>query len=291
MDNTVSHFLQLSRRNFVAGAISSLTFAALAKAPLRPKKCPTRGIGVQLYSIRELMNTKESFKAALAKVKEIGFDGVEFAGYGGYGAAELARILDDLGLGRAGSHISLDDLMPDRIQSTIEFNQELGNRLIVIPWATIPEHADNPADEWKKLGERMEKAAVTLKKAGIRLGYHNHHIELRDKIGNTTPFDIIYKNAPHCYMQLDVGNVVHCGFDPAQILKNYPRRSFSLHAKDVDGVLGNTCADGVNWDTLLAAAKKDRVEWYIVECVTDPTTYQHIQKGFEFLKERLSKCR
>ena len=39
---------------------------------------------VQLYSVRDHVENGENFLDVLGKVKEIGFDGVEFAGYHGF---------------------------------------------------------------------------------------------------------------------------------------------------------------------------------------------------------------
>ena len=38
-------------------------------------------IAVQMYSVRDAISDSESLLKALEKVKEIGYDGVEFAGY------------------------------------------------------------------------------------------------------------------------------------------------------------------------------------------------------------------
>ena len=48
-------------------------------------------IGVQLYSLREQM--KEDFEGTLKKVREIGYDCVEFAGYYDYSVEELNKYL------------------------------------------------------------------------------------------------------------------------------------------------------------------------------------------------------
>ena len=49
-------------------------------------------IAVQLYSLRDIIKgSGENLLAILPRVKELGYDGVEFAGYFGVDAATLRR--------------------------------------------------------------------------------------------------------------------------------------------------------------------------------------------------------
>ena len=47
-------------------------------------------IGVQVYSVRD--HAEKDFRATLAKIKEFGYDGVEFAGYFGKSAKEIKEM-------------------------------------------------------------------------------------------------------------------------------------------------------------------------------------------------------
>ena len=49
-------------------------------------------VGLQLYSVREDM--EKDMEATLKKVKEIGYDYVEFAGYFGHTAEQVREWLD-----------------------------------------------------------------------------------------------------------------------------------------------------------------------------------------------------
>ena len=49
-------------------------------------------------------------------VSEMGYDGVEFAGYYNYSAEELKKILEDLNLKVAGTHIGIDTLLGDELE-------------------------------------------------------------------------------------------------------------------------------------------------------------------------------
>ena len=50
---------------------------------------------VQLYSVRDHIENGNDLLEILGKVKEIGFDGVEFAGYQGVSAEDLKKKCDE----------------------------------------------------------------------------------------------------------------------------------------------------------------------------------------------------
>ncbi|EAE5404739.1 sugar phosphate isomerase/epimerase, partial [Listeria monocytogenes] len=59
-------------------------------------------IALQLWSVKEAC--EDDFFGTLEKVAEMGYDGVEFAGYYGKSASEIKAKLAELGLEVAGSH-------------------------------------------------------------------------------------------------------------------------------------------------------------------------------------------
>ena len=73
-------------------------------------------IAVQLFSVRHAC--KENFAGTLAAVAKMGYDGVEFAGYYDTPAGELRKMLDDLGLRAAGTHIQLATMEGDELART-----------------------------------------------------------------------------------------------------------------------------------------------------------------------------
>lgn len=69
----------------------------------------------------------EELPGMIRKAAEIGFSGVEFAGYGPYGdkPAELRKLLDDAGLKAFGTHTGYNLVQPDKIQQTIDFHKAI----------------------------------------------------------------------------------------------------------------------------------------------------------------------
>jgi len=88
-------------------------------------------IALQLYSVRE--DCAKDFAATLKAVADMGYDGVEFAGYHGATAEELRTMLDDFGLKVAGTHTGLDTLLGDELEKTVEFHKTIGNRFLIVP--------------------------------------------------------------------------------------------------------------------------------------------------------------
>ena len=283
--------MPLTRRAFLQSS-----FALAATAGFAGCACPFGGrktqVALQLYSVRGLMKDKDGFRKTLKAVRDIGYAGVEFAGYGGFTAPELKQMLDDLGLQRAGTHLGLNALLPNEIQKTLDFNLAYGNRYLMVPWANAPKDCKDRAGYWKKLADDLSAAAETAAKSGSFVGYHNHQHEFRDKIAGVAPFQILFDRAsPRVCMQLDVGHVVSAGEDPVAWFTRYPVRSRTMHAKEVygkggaTGVLGQPgTAKGVDWPALYKATDAEKVDWYIVECESNPNTLEHVKASFDFLR-------
>lgn len=69
----------------------------------------TLPIALQLWSVKEVAAI--DFFGTLEKVAQMGYDGVEFAGYYGKNASEIKSVLNKLGLKIAGAHVSADQII------------------------------------------------------------------------------------------------------------------------------------------------------------------------------------
>jgi sugar phosphate isomerase/epimerase len=119
-------------------------------------------IALQLYSVRK--DCEADFPATLKAVAAMGYEGVDFAGYYGYEAAAIRKMLDDLGLKVAGCHTGLNTLLGDELKKTIEFNHILGNKFLIVPW--IPEERRQTRDGWLQTAELFNEIAAQLKPEG-----------------------------------------------------------------------------------------------------------------------------
>lgn len=221
-------------------------------------------IGLQLYSIRE--ECARDLPGTLAAVAKMGYEGVEFAGYHDRSATELRTLLDDLGLVCCGTHIGLDTLLGDELPRTVEFNQTLGNKYLVVP--NLPEERTNSRAAWLETVRIFNDIAAKLKPLGMLTGYHNHHIEFTPMEGEL-PWDTFCGNTTDdVIMQLDLGNCLHGGADPVPFLERYPGRAITLHLKEYAGGW-DTALIGqgdIRWaDVFRLCEAAGKTDWYIVE--------------------------
>jgi sugar phosphate isomerase/epimerase len=222
-------------------------------------------IALQLYSIREAC--QEDFPGTLEAVAEMGYEGVDFAGYYGYEAPEIRAMLDDLGLRVAGCHTALSTLMGDQFEQTVDFNHILGNEYLVVPG--LPQERRNSREAWLETAGIFNDIAAKLEPEGMYTGYHNHHIEFTPYDDGRTPWDVFFGNTnDRVVMQIDIGNALHGGGDPVAYLRRYPGRALTVHLKeyaaDKDKVI---LGEGdVDWDAVFEEVERQGVtEWYIVE--------------------------
>src|SRR5262245_439449 len=122
---------RISRRDFLQSTIATGALTAVgitsprhelfAAEDFGAKRIPT---GLQLYTIGGYMRKDPS--ASLAKVAQLGFKGVEFAGYPSQDAKEVRKMLDDNGLQCCGSHVGINTLKGDNFAKTVEFAKTIG---------------------------------------------------------------------------------------------------------------------------------------------------------------------
>ena len=147
-------------------------------------------IGLQVYSIRDV--AEKDFVDSMKAVKEIGYDGVELAGMYGIPAAEVKKILDDIGLECISAHVSYAELMND-LEGTVAAYNTVGAKFIALPYMG---ESDRPtAPGFDKVLENIKKISDECKKYGITLLYHNHDFEFEKMPDGTYALDYLYKTA------------------------------------------------------------------------------------------------
>lgn len=202
---------------------------------------------LQLYSVREEM--KQDFKATLQKVKEMGYEGVEFAGLFGHSAKEVKEMCKELGLVPVSAHVPYAELLKG--DETFQTYAEIGCRFIVIPWVGGECHAG---------GEKNEEFIAHVKwfgelanKYGMRLCYHNHDFEF-EKFEGAYKLDLLYKAVSGDLLetQLDTCWVNVGGVNPAEYIRKYADRVTIVHLKDFVG------AKSENMYGLIGKAEEDK---------------------------------
>ncbi len=241
----------------------------------------TLPIAVQVYSVRD--EATNDLRGTLTKIKEMGYDGVEFAGLYGYAPADVRALCDELGLVPISAHVPLAELKADP-KGTIAAYVTIGCRYIAVPY--LPEDLRPGTDAWPDTVEDIKRIAAEAKAQGITLLYHNHDFEFV-KLDGEYALDLLYAAIPDLETELDTCWVKVAGEDPAAYIRKYAGRAPIVHLKDFVGqktesmyeLIGinkkaeqTTAFDfrpvgsGVqNFPEILDAARDAGSEWVVVE--------------------------
>lgn len=235
-------------------------------------------IAVQLYSVRDHIDNGKDLLAILPKVKELGYDGVEFAGYFDLPADELRKALDDAGLVAVGTHTDIKNFKPRKLAETIEFCKTLG--MTTMGMGGAPH--DTPA-KLRNTCKILKKAAPAAEEMGMKIYYHNHSDEFETNKDGVLPFDEL-KNS--CYLEIDTYWSHHAGQDNYKLITENKERIVHLHIKD--GLAGKPLALGegdCDIAKVVKAAKEIGIEWLIVENDDPvPTGLEDIGRSIKYLK-------
>ena len=182
-------------------------------------------IGLQLYSVGADMG-KDVYRT-LKKTAELGYTGVEFAGYFNVPAEQMKAWLDEFGLQAYSTHTNV---FGDFTAET-EYLKTLGAHNAVCPGG--PSFATET--DVLELAEKMNALGKRYFAEGIHLGYHNHSHEFTKNGDKGWTLDVLYDNTDPEYvkMQLDVCWATVGGQDPLEYLKKYRDRVTTVHMKEV----------------------------------------------------------
>lgn len=185
-------------------------------------------IGVQVYSVRD--HAEKDFRATLAKIKEFGYDGVEFAGLYGIDAKTVKGWLDELGLVAVSAHVALDEMLADPDKCFSDY-KTLGCRYIAVPYLDTDRRPCH--ERFEETLADIRKMAEKSKEYGIQMMYHNHDFEFV-KIGDKYGYDIIFDSVPADLLKTEQDTcwVNVAGEDPAAYLVKYTGRAPVVHIKD-----------------------------------------------------------
>ena len=188
-------------------------------------------VALQLFSVRDDMSA--DFEGTLRKVKELGFQGVEFAGLFGHDAETVKKLLEEIGLEAVSAHISIDEFLANP-ESVIDTYVKIGCKYAAIPYLV---QGRRPGEaKWEQTVEEIKKIAVMAKAKGLQLMYHNHDFEFveingkyaLDELYDTISPDLLETEIDTCWVNV-------AGVNPASYVRQYAGRATILHLKDFAG--------------------------------------------------------
>ncbi len=180
--------------------------------------------GIQLYSVRDI--TENNLAEALEQVAALGYKEVEFAGFFGYSAEEVKKMLVKNGLTVSGTHTGWNELTPENIEKTVEYHKTIGNHNIIVPGADL-----STLDKIEKFCEVMNFAQPILNKEGISLAFHNHSREFEVQSWGSTIHSELEKRT-NVDFEIDTYWAFNAGCDPIAVMDRLKDRIKVIHLKD-----------------------------------------------------------
>jgi sugar phosphate isomerase/epimerase len=238
-------------------------------------------IALELYSVREF--AQKDYSGTVRKIAEMGYAGVEPAGFPGTTAKAAGNLFKDLGLAVPSAHAGLP-LGKDKNKILDEMDA-IGCKRLVCPG--VSKALFDNLDGLKEAAKQLNEANQVCREHGLTLGYHNHYKEFQIVEGRSA-FDILLEWVdPDVFFQLDTYWAYVAGVDVPALVKKLGKRAPLLHIKDGSGekdkpnlVVGEGLMDV---EAILAAAK-GYCEWQIVEfdsCATD--MLEAVKKSYHYL--------
>jgi sugar phosphate isomerase/epimerase len=241
-------------------------------------------IALQLYTLREAA-AKDGYETVVRRVAEIGYAGVEPAGFPGSSLEAAARLYKELGLQVPSIHAKFP-AGADKNEG-IETAQALGTKRIISgigrgdKWDTL--------DKIKANCDLINEAAANTAPHGISVGYHNHWWEFDTNVDGRPVYEHMMDLLdPSVFFQIDTYWVAVGGRNVIDVLKQVGSRTPSLHIKDgpIHGPDDNMVAVGsgmMDWSAVMEASA-GTAEWHVVEldrCATD--MYTAVADSYKYL--------
>ncbi len=229
----------------------------------------TAGLSIQLYTLRK--EARDGLAPVLERLAQIGYAGVEPAGFHDLGPEAFARHASDLGLQVSGSHVPLSP--PDEVEALLDAQQAAGARDLVV--AYLPAERFATDDEVARTADALNAMAERVHARGLRLGYHNHHWEFATRLGGETAHAALFARLdPEVFAEIDTYWAKVGGVDPAQVVADLGPRARLLHLKDgpADDPASPMTAVGDGVVDVAAIAAASAADWHVVEldrCATD----------------------
>ncbi|MDP2888113.1 MAG: sugar phosphate isomerase/epimerase [Bacteroidota bacterium] len=238
-------------------------------------------LGFQVWTVKDQLI--KDFPGTLKMMAGQGYQSVEMCSPPGYVSSgfgplvsmkgsEMKKIVEDAGLILESTHYGMGELR-DNLSERIDFALESGQKQMICSSFWLPKDAN--LSDWKKAADELNEIGAKTKKAGIQMGFHNHHMEF-EKLDGVLIYDELLKqfDPDLVKMQFQVA-VISIGYKAADYFKKYPGRFISAHLADWSKTTDKQVPVGqgvVDWKELFAAAEKCGVKNYFVEMA--PETFK-----------------
>ena len=188
-------------------------------------------VGIQLYTLRDFIQTAPDFDAALARLEGWGVTDVQISAIGDIPAETQRDILQKHGMRVCVTHKSLDRMRTD-LPGLIEEHKRI--ECDALGLGSAPGEFRGSAEKVRQFIKIADEIGKELKKHGMTFHYHNHDFEFLPLDNGQTMMELLLTETdPETFFFIpDVMWIHYAGADPVETLHKMKGRVKVIHFKD-----------------------------------------------------------
>ncbi len=248
--------------------------------------------GLNLYSIRNRIQTEEDMRKTFERLKQDGFSYVQFSGVPMCldTAEKLKRVSEEFSMPVVLTHSPMDRILQDT-ENLMKEHELFGCKNIGL--GAMPTDCYKDKNLLYKTINDLNEVGKVMKDNGFNFFYHHHHYEFM-KFDDKTVFDFVLEKAPYINFTLDTYWVQYGGANILETIKKAKGRIGCVHLKDYKifedynpnfAPLG----DGtMNFKKIIPALKKAKVKYFLIEqdnAADLPDGMEQVEKSAKYLIE------
>ena len=251
-------------------------------------------IGVQGYTLRDYIGTREEFAETLSKIRKLGYTCLDHGIPAEMTAGEYKELLKEKDIKPLKVGGEVYEILKNP-SATIKDARELGVDLVAV--LSIPKAMRYGEEGYHKFAADLNTAAAILKKEGLRTAYHTHAFEFCS-FGGYNGMDIILNETENAEIVPDTHWIAAGGLNPPDFIRRLAGRCTQIHFKDygidarteilenVPRIYSEVGQGNLNWPEIAKACRETGIRTFLVEqdtCKVDPFTSLEI--SFKAIKE------
>ena len=253
-------------------------------------------IGLNLYSIRNLISTEEDLLKTAQTLKDMGYSFFQYSG-ATFDPKRIKRMVDEIGTPVCLTHMDKDRLL-NETEKVCEENLYFGNKNIGL--GAMSHTIINDEKQCKEYIEKYNKAGEIMRKYGCQFYWHHHNFEFIQYNGETV-MDFVIKNAPYINFTLDTYWLQLGGVNVVEYLESLKGRIGCVHLKDyktkynTENAKYEPCYESVgygvmNFQTIIDKMREVGVQHYFVEqdnAADLPDTLNQVERSIKYIKANI----
>ncbi len=257
-------------------------------------------VGLQIYTVRDKMETPDTYLDAMKKIREIGYTHFQTAGKTTTieEAEFYKKCANEAGLRICGTHFDWK-IITENFDLALKIHEILGTKNMGI--GGMPGGSPrSEKDALLKFIDTANEVGHKLSKYGMKFTYHNHSFEFA-KIEGKTLMDYLIDGFDPSVVSfvLDTYWVQNGGYDVRKMIERLAGRIDILHLKDMGVSLDEKKTDiteigngNINFEDIIPLAEKVGVKDFVVEQDRNFSTgdsMESIAYSYNYIKANLMK--